>query len=123
MAGLPGARWIRLALPAGRPLGGRSEGAGADPRAWRAGIGLGEAGAAVPRRWACSARSKKNFEPARSSPLHDQNPATRLRETQGTSNRLGNRGEAQGVAAGAGKSGSYLDDLAPGGVRAAADSA
>jgi hypothetical protein len=97
MAGLPGARWIRLALPAGRPLGGRSEGAGADPRAWRAGTGLGEAGAAVARRWACSARSNTNFEPARSSPLHDQNPATRLRETQGTSNRLGNRGKLKGL--------------------------
>ena len=41
--------------------------------------------------------------------------------TQGTSNRLGNRGEGQPFAAGAGKSGSYLDVLAPGGVRAAPD--
>jgi hypothetical protein len=71
--------------------------ASAGPGARRAGISRGEAGAAVPRRWACSPRSSTGFEPARSSPLHDQNPATRLRETQGTSNRLGNRGTLKGL--------------------------
>ncbi len=41
---------------------------GAGPRAWRAGIGLGEAGAAVPRRWACSpdrVRASRQPDPAR----------------------------------------------------------
>src|SRR5208282_3613834 len=66
-------------------------------------------------------RPKTNFEPASSSPQHDQNPATRLRETQGTS--VCETGQAQGSAAGGGKSGSYLDDLAPDSVRAAPDSA
>jgi hypothetical protein len=42
----------------------------------------------------------------RASPQHDQNLATRLRETQGTS--AWETGEAQAFAAGMGKSGSYL---------------
>ena len=100
----------------GQAPGGRSEGAGRRPRAWRAGIGLGEAGGAVPRRWACSPRSKTNFEAARSSSWHDQNPANRFREPRAHQSS-GKPGEARGFAAGAGKSGSHPDDLARPGRR------
>jgi len=81
----PGAAWIRLALPAGRSLGGRSEGAGHRPPPSAPGSVV-----AQPARLSLIAghahpSSITNFEPARSSPQHDQNLATRLRETQGTS--------------------------------------
>ncbi len=58
-------------------------------------------------------RTSNQPDPARGN---DQNPATRLREPRGTS--VGETGEAQGSAAGVGKSGSSVDDLAPDSVRA-----
>jgi hypothetical protein len=86
-------------------------------RARHAGIGLGETGAAVTHRWHAHPdriRTPRQPDPARSTTRIQQ---PRLRETQGTP--VWEPGEAQAFAAGADKSGSYLDDLAPGGVRAA----
>jgi hypothetical protein len=86
---------IRLAVPAGRPPGGRGEGARHRPprparrdRSRRNRRGC-------PSSRACSPGSDANLGPARSRPWHDQNPATRLRETPGHIG-LGNRGSSRG---------------------------
>jgi len=127
----------RLACPRGRcdgqPARGR-DGSGwpcprAGPRAAAArapGIGtrVGTPGSvpAKPARLSLIAghahpdRRRTSSQPG-PAPEHDQNPATRLRQTRGTS--VWETGQAPGSAAGAGASGSYLVDLAPSSVRAA----
>ena len=93
-----------------------------DPRARHAGIGPGEAGAAVTHRWACSPdrrRTSSQPDPARSMTGIRQPDSGKPRAHQ----IVWETREAQGSAAGAGKSGSSLDDLAPDSVRAAPGSA
>src|SRR6266536_4407500 len=85
-----------------------------------AGTGRGEAGAAVPRRWACSSQIDTSFEPARSSQWHDQNLATRLRETRRS---VGDGEKLKRLRRVWASPAATLDDRAPGGVRAAPDCA
>ena len=106
--------------PAGLARGqapGPQRGPGTGPRARHAGIGPGETGAAVTHRRACSPdriRTSSQPDPARSMTGIRQPDSGKPRAHQ----IVWETGEAQGSAAGAGKSGSYLDDLAPGSVRA-----
>jgi len=118
----PGPRWIRLALPAGRPPGGRSEGAGHRPPTRHAGIGRGGTGAAVTHPRACSPQIDYELRASHIQPAawpESGNPAP------GNPGHisLGNGEKLKRLRRVWASPAAILDDPAPGGVRAAPGSA